>query len=125
MLEENVRLRLHWPRYCGCLFTFNAFVVPPQDDDLQDFLAEKRRSLSKQVRSRLAQSMTEGELPAGANCDALANLCSHAPKRAHAARLGWYASWSSVQIYYAVRERTRLQGAPEPGKAARRATLNA
>jgi len=42
---------------------------------LQDFLAEKRRSLSKHLRSRLAQSVTEGELPEGANCEALANLC--------------------------------------------------
>ena len=56
MLEENVRLRRHWPRYCGCLFTFNAFVVPPDDGDLQEFLTEKRRSLAKQIRRRLAQS---------------------------------------------------------------------
>jgi len=75
MLEENVRLRRHWPRYCGCLFTVNTFIVPPDDADLQDFLAEKRRSLSKHIRSRLAQSMTEGELPAGVNCEAIANLC--------------------------------------------------
>ena len=75
MLEENVRLRRHWPRYCGCLFTFNAFIVPPEDADLQDFLAEKRRSLSKHIRARLARSVREGELPEGANCEALANLC--------------------------------------------------
>jgi AcrR family transcriptional regulator len=75
MLEENVRLRRHWPRYCGCLFTFNAFIVPPEDADLQDFLTEKRRSLSKQIRSRLAQSVSEGELPKGTNCETLANLC--------------------------------------------------
>jgi AcrR family transcriptional regulator len=75
MLEENVRLRRHWPRYCGCLFTFNAFIVPPEEDDLQDFLAERRRSLSKQIRSRLTQSVTEGELPEDTNCEAVANLC--------------------------------------------------
>ena len=75
MLEENVRLRRHWPRYCGCLFTFNAFVIPPEDAVLQDFLAERRRSLSKQIRSRLVQSVTEGELPKDTNCEALANLC--------------------------------------------------
>jgi AcrR family transcriptional regulator len=75
MLEENVRLRRHWPRYCGCLFTFNAFILPPEDADLQDFLTEKRRSLSKQIRSRLAQSVSEGELPKGTNCETLANLC--------------------------------------------------
>ena len=75
MLEENVRLRRHWPRYCGCLFTFNAFIVPPEEGDLQDFLAERRRSLSKQIRSRLAQSVNEGELPEDTNCEALANLC--------------------------------------------------
>src|SRR5579863_6872271 len=75
MFEENVRLRRHWPRYCGCLFTFNAFIVPPEDADLQDFLTEKRRSLSKQIRSRLAQSVSEGELPKGTNCETLANLC--------------------------------------------------
>src|ERR1700758_4647192 len=62
MLEENVRLRRHWPRYCGCLFTLNAFVVPAEDRELQEFLIEKRRSLSKQIRSRLVQSMNEGEL---------------------------------------------------------------
>jgi AcrR family transcriptional regulator len=75
MLEENVRLRRHWPRYCGCLFTFNAFIVPPEEDDLQDFLAERRRSLSKQIRSRLSQSVNEGELPEDTNCEAVANLC--------------------------------------------------
>jgi AcrR family transcriptional regulator len=75
MLEENVRLRRHWPGYCGCLFNFNAFVVPPEDADLQDFLTERRRSLSKEVRARLAQSVREGELPTGVNCEALANLC--------------------------------------------------
>lgn len=75
MLEENVRLRRHWPRYCGCLFTFNAFVVPPEDADLQDFLTERRRSLSKQLRLRLVQSVTDGELPEGTNCEVLASLC--------------------------------------------------
>ena len=75
MLEENVRLRRHWPKHCGCLFTFNAFVVPPEDADLQDFLTERRRSLSKQIRSRLVQSVTEGELPEATNCEVLANLC--------------------------------------------------
>jgi AcrR family transcriptional regulator len=75
MLEENVRLRGHWPTSCGCLFTLNAFVVPPQDSDLQDFLTEKRRSLLKQIRSRLARSVTEKELPKSTNCEALANLC--------------------------------------------------
>jgi AcrR family transcriptional regulator len=75
MLEENVRLRRRWPRYCGCLFAFNAFVVPPQDADLQEFLTERRRSLSKQIRLRLAQSVTEGELPQNSNCEVLASLC--------------------------------------------------
>jgi AcrR family transcriptional regulator len=75
MLEENVRLRRHWPRYCGCLFAFNAFVVPAEDADLQEFLTERRRSLSKQIRLRLAQSVTEGELPENSNCEVLASLC--------------------------------------------------
>jgi len=75
MLEENVRLRRHWPRHCGCLFTFSAFIVPPEEDDLQDFLVQRRRSLSKQIRSRLALSVSEGELPDDTDCEALANLC--------------------------------------------------
>jgi AcrR family transcriptional regulator len=75
MLEENVRLRGHWPGQCGCLFTFNAFVVPPDEAELQDFLAEKRRSISKHIRARLARSVREGELPEDTNCEALANLC--------------------------------------------------
>jgi len=75
MFEENVRLRRHWPRYCGSLFTFNAFIVPPDESELQDFLAERRRSLSKQIRARLTRSVREGELPEGSNCEALANLC--------------------------------------------------
>jgi AcrR family transcriptional regulator len=75
MLEENVRLRRHWPRYSGCLFMFNAFVVPQDEAELRDFLLQKRRSLSKHIRSRLARSVTEGELPAGVNCEAIANLC--------------------------------------------------
>ena len=75
MLEENVRLRRHWPRHYGCLFAFNAFVVPPDEAELQDFLTEKRSSLSKHIRARLARSVTEGELPEGVNCEAIANLC--------------------------------------------------
>jgi AcrR family transcriptional regulator len=75
MLEENVRLRRHWPKYCGCLFTFNAFVIPPEDADLQNFLSERRRSLSKQLRLRLVQSVTDGELPEDTNCEVVANLC--------------------------------------------------
>jgi AcrR family transcriptional regulator len=75
MLEENVRLRRYWPRNCDCLFALNAFIVPPEDSGLQDFLSERRRSLSKQIRSRLMQSVGEGELPEGTNCEALANLC--------------------------------------------------
>jgi AcrR family transcriptional regulator len=75
VLEENVRLRRHWPGYCGCLFTFNAFVVPTEDVDLQEFLTERRRSLSKQIRLRLVQSVMEGELPEDTNCEVLANLC--------------------------------------------------
>lgn len=75
MLEENVRLRRHWPKHCGCLFTFNAFVVPPEDAALHDFLIGKRRSLSKEIRSRLVQSVAEGELPQATNCEAVANLC--------------------------------------------------
>ena len=75
MLEENVRLRRHWTRHCGCLFSFNAFAIPPEDADLQDFLTERRRSLSKQIRSRLVQSVDEGELPEETNCEVLANLC--------------------------------------------------
>ena len=75
MLEENVRLRRHWPKYCGCLFTFNAFVIPPEDADLHEFLTGRRRSLSKQIRLRLVQSVTEGELPEDTNCEVVANLC--------------------------------------------------
>jgi AcrR family transcriptional regulator len=74
MLEENVRLRRHWPGHCGCLFAFNPFVVPPDEAELQDFLTDKRRSLSKHIRARLARSVREGELPQSANCEALANL---------------------------------------------------
>lgn len=75
MLEENVRLRRRWPRYCGCLFTSNVFIVPPEDAGLHDFLTERRRSLLKRIRLRLTQSVAEGELPENSNCDALANLC--------------------------------------------------
>jgi AcrR family transcriptional regulator len=75
MLEENARLRRHRPRYCGCLFAFNAFVIPLEDADLHDFLSERRRLLSKQIRSRLMQSVAEGELPEQTNCEVLASLC--------------------------------------------------
>jgi len=75
MLEENVRLHEYWPCNCDCLFTKNAFVVPQEDAALQEFLTEKRRALSKQIRARLIQSVTAGELPGNTNCEALANLC--------------------------------------------------
>jgi AcrR family transcriptional regulator len=75
MLEENVRLRRHWQKFCGCLFTLNTFVIPPEDVDTHNFLTEKRHSLLKQIRSRLAKSVSEGELPESTNCEVLANLC--------------------------------------------------
>jgi hypothetical protein len=75
MLEENVRLRRHSPRYCGCLFTSNTLIVPVEETDLHEFLVEKRRALTKHIRGRLVQSVTEGELPPRVNCEALANLC--------------------------------------------------
>jgi AcrR family transcriptional regulator len=75
LLEENVRLHRYWPRHCDCLFALNAFVVPPEDPALQELLSENRRSVSKQIRSRLIQSITEGELSGGTNCEALANVC--------------------------------------------------
>jgi len=75
MLEENVRLRRSWPRSCGCLFTVNGFVIPPEERALQDFLAESRRSLANQIRTRLTRSVNEGELPEGVHVGALANLC--------------------------------------------------
>jgi AcrR family transcriptional regulator len=75
MLEENVRLRRNRQGSCACLFTLNAFIIPPNDADLQDFLFEKRRTLAKHIRSRLAQSVRAGELAEGTNCEVLANLC--------------------------------------------------
>jgi AcrR family transcriptional regulator len=75
MLEENVRLRRHSPRYCGCLFSSDTLIVPVEESDLHEFLVEKRRALMKHIRARLVQSVTEGELPARVNCEALANLC--------------------------------------------------
>jgi AcrR family transcriptional regulator len=75
MLEENVRVRRHWPKSCGCLFALNAFVIPPEETALQDFLAERRGALAKQIRGRLARSVNEGELPEETNVGALANLC--------------------------------------------------
>jgi AcrR family transcriptional regulator len=75
MLEENVRLRRHSPRYCGCLFSSDTLIVPVEETDLHEFLVETRRTLTKHIRARLVQSVTEGELPARVNCEALANLC--------------------------------------------------
>ena len=75
LLEENVRLRRHGPRYCGCLFSSNALIVPVEENDLQEFLVEKRRSLAKQIRARIVRSVSDGELPARVNCEAVANLC--------------------------------------------------
>jgi AcrR family transcriptional regulator len=75
MLEENVRLRRHSPRYCGCLFSSNTFIVPVEEADLHEFLVERRRRLAKNIRARFMQSVTEGELPARVNCETLANLC--------------------------------------------------
>lgn len=75
MLEENVRLRRRWPKYCGCLLTFNTFIVPTEEAGLHEFLTARRRSLFKHIRLRLRHSVTEGELPEDANCEALANVC--------------------------------------------------
>ena len=60
---------------CGCLFMFNGLIVPPDEPDLQDYVFEKRRSLSKHISARLARSEREGELSGDASCQALTDLC--------------------------------------------------
>ena len=75
MLEENIRLHRYWPKNSECLFTLNSLVIPPGESGLHEFLSERRRSLSRQIRSRLMQSVDEGELPKNTNCEAVANLC--------------------------------------------------
>ena len=59
MLEENVRLRRHWPRYCGCLFTFNAFIVPPEDDRPAG-LPSREASFSFEAHPLAACAIREG-----------------------------------------------------------------
>jgi AcrR family transcriptional regulator len=49
MLEENVRLRRHSPRYCGCLFSSDTLIVPVEETDLHEFLVETRRTRSGEL----------------------------------------------------------------------------
>ena len=74
-----------WKRMCGYAGTGRDTVAASSRSTLLSFLqtrpncrtylTEKRHSLSKHIRARFARSVREGELPEGANCEALANLC--------------------------------------------------
>ena len=75
LLEENVRLCLHGPAAFSCLFTFNSLTTSMPYARLHAMLLDRRRTVMKQVRSRLAQSVRERELSTDVNVAIMAQLC--------------------------------------------------
>ena len=75
LLEENVRLCLHGPAAFSCLFTFNLLTASMPCARLHAMLLDRRRTVMKQVRTRLAQSVRETELSTEVNVAIVAQLC--------------------------------------------------
>jgi AcrR family transcriptional regulator len=72
MLRENVRAYTAPDRPSGCMIVLAATTYTPSTAGIRDFLAEQRRQSVAAVRERLARGQADGDVPPGADIDALA-----------------------------------------------------
>ncbi len=72
MLRVNARAYTTPEKPPGCLVVLSAMTGAPENDEIRTFLRDNRRDLERQIAGRIGQGAAEGELPAGADADALA-----------------------------------------------------
>jgi AcrR family transcriptional regulator len=72
MLRAHVRAYTAPGRPTGCMVVLAATTYTPSTAGIRDFLAEQRRQSIVAVRERLARGQAEGDVPPGADIDALA-----------------------------------------------------
>jgi AcrR family transcriptional regulator len=60
----------------GCMIVLAATTYTPSTAGIRDFLAEQRRTATAAVRDRLARGQADGDVPPGADIDALAAYVS-------------------------------------------------
>lgn len=72
MLRANVRSYTAPDRPKGCMVVLAATTYTPSTEGIRDFLAEQRRGSAVAVRERLARGQADGDVPPGADVDALA-----------------------------------------------------
>ena len=60
----------------GCMVVLAATTYTPGTEGIRDFLAEQRRASTAEVRARLVRGQSEGDVPPGADVDALATYVS-------------------------------------------------
>ena len=72
MLRSNVRAYTAPDRPSGCMIVLAATTYTPSTAGIRDFLAEQRRQSIVAMRERLARGQADGDVPPGADIDALA-----------------------------------------------------
>jgi AcrR family transcriptional regulator len=76
LLRANVLAYTDQDKPTGCMIVLAATTYTPITAGIRDFLAEQRRSATAAVRDRLARGQADGDVPPGADIDALAAYVS-------------------------------------------------
>jgi AcrR family transcriptional regulator len=76
LLRANVLAYTDSDRPTGCMIVLAATTYTPSTAGIRDFLAEQRRSATAAVRDRFARGQADGDVPPGADIDALAAYVS-------------------------------------------------
>jgi AcrR family transcriptional regulator len=76
LLRANVLAYTDPDKPTGCMIVLAATTYTPSTAGIRDFLAEQRRSATAAVRDRLARGQADGDVPPGADIDALAAYVS-------------------------------------------------
>jgi AcrR family transcriptional regulator len=76
LLRANVVAYTDPEKPSGCMIVLAATTYTPSTAGIRDFLAEQRRASTAEVRDRLARGQADGDVPSGADIDALAAFVS-------------------------------------------------
>ena len=76
LLRANVLAYTDPDKPTGCMIVLAATTYTPSTAGIRDFLAEQRRTATAAVRDRLARGQADGDVPPGADIDALAAYVS-------------------------------------------------
>jgi AcrR family transcriptional regulator len=76
LLRANVVAYTDPEKPSGCMIVLAATTYTPSTAGIRDFLAEQRRASTAEVRDRFARGQADGDVPPGADIDALAAFVS-------------------------------------------------